>query len=222
MYCIKCGTKNPDDAVFCMKCGDKITAELSQTEKLQQRSDEAQADQTVKRKKTGGILILGFFLFVPLLILLAFFYPVGIGYLWVAVMLFLGLRLKTKKPRAWKVVLILLLFFGLMAASTDIHGNFVTHYVLKKLYFEPYEELLIEKNVYHNQPGSTSVTYRKYRVKQDGSKEQISGLKVLAASAITYFSLSILLLLLNIILNYFRRRRQPFGPPEDSHIGFPH
>ncbi len=217
MYCIKCGTKNQNDAVFCMKCGERLAGGASQTEKLQQRSDEAQADQTVKRKKAGGILILGFFLFVPLIILLAFFYPIGIGYLWVAIMLFLSLRFKLKKPGAWKIVLVILLFLGLMATSTDLHGNFATHYVLKKLYFEPYEELLIEKNVSHNQPGSTSVTYRKYRIKQDGSKEQVNASKVLAASALTYFSLSILLLLLTIIINFFRRRNQAFGPPEDSH-----
>ncbi|MCK4666066.1 zinc-ribbon domain-containing protein [Candidatus Dependentiae bacterium] len=217
MYCIKCGTKNPNDAVFCMKCGKRITGELSQTEKLQQRSDEAQADKTIRRKKAGGILIFGFLLFVPLILLLAFFYPVGIGYLWVAIMLFVALRFKLKKTGDWKIVLIILLFFGLMATSTDLHGNFATHFVLKKLYFEPYEELLIEKNVYHSKPGSTSVTYRKYRIKQDGSKEQIGSLKVLFASAITYFSLSILLLLLNIILSFFRRRRQPFGPPDDLH-----
>ena len=40
MYCIKCGTKNLDDANFCIKCGNTLKLEKSTLSKPENKPDE--------------------------------------------------------------------------------------------------------------------------------------------------------------------------------------
>jgi len=54
MYCPKCGTKNPEGAVFCENCGNRLTADDIQTVSVDKNNE--------KQKHSNVLVILGYIL----------------------------------------------------------------------------------------------------------------------------------------------------------------
>ena len=69
MFCTKCGTKNPEDATFCYKCGNEMTTvkDKKMTEKPKSFNDDVQNKTSLLKNKKWlygiiaiAVLLLGF------------------------------------------------------------------------------------------------------------------------------------------------------------------
>ena len=204
MYCPKCGYKNPDEAVYCMKCGKRIPV-----------SDEALDPATVKAKKkskTKGILFFfAIFLIGPIMILLAFVYPQGIGYVWILGMVFTAVKMQGV-GRNWWAPAAVLIFLAFMGTVTDMHGNPGNNYLVKYIHCEENDELVIEKHVSHPQPGETNISYYKYCKKPNGGELKLTGWRNLTTNLIYYFGIAFILFMFNQVFQYWMSSRKPFHP----------
>ncbi len=79
MFCIKCGTSNPDDAVFCKKCGNQFDQEEETRVATRERPDLAESTHvfsitpTLKFVKLGYLAaVIGAFVIVAILTVLGF------------------------------------------------------------------------------------------------------------------------------------------------------
>ena len=75
MFCEKCGTKLPDDAVFCANCGNKIGGGEN---KPKEKIDDKEVILNVKPTYKVGYMILPY-LFTFLLILICMGLPMFLG-----------------------------------------------------------------------------------------------------------------------------------------------
>lgn len=107
MFCIKCGTENPDDAAFCKKCGAHVADEIET--RVTRRSD-AQLDDpgkgqifsitpTLKFVKAGyAATVIGSFLLVAFLSVIlpsvSWFIVVGLGLLLLLIPAFFHIKQK--------------------------------------------------------------------------------------------------------------------------------
>jgi uncharacterized membrane protein YdbT with pleckstrin-like domain len=107
MYCIKCGTANSDEAIFCQKCGYRFEAE-EETRVATRRADDALAASgpifsitpTLKFVKVGyGLAVLAAFVFVALMGLVLpgvwWLFAILIGILFLAVPAWFHVKKKT-------------------------------------------------------------------------------------------------------------------------------
>ncbi|HDS08926.1 MAG TPA: zinc ribbon domain-containing protein [Firmicutes bacterium] len=213
MFCTKCGKNNPDGASFCMKCGSSLLKTID-TEINYDSGLEMNEEKQRKKANIQGILIfIAIFSFIPILLILQFFYPIAVGYVWLVLMVAVTLKAKPKKKGLSFLVLGILCFLALMATVTDMCGNPGSNYIFKKLYLEENEDLIVEKVVTHPEPGVTNLSYHKYRVTPNGEKLMIRTEMNLFSNAIFYFSIAVILTVLNLIINLFRHDDVP---------GFPH
>ena len=63
MYCSKCGTENPNDALFCHACGESMNVAPSNVVSTQEEEINTRPKEVVKRygtktKNSAGILAL--------------------------------------------------------------------------------------------------------------------------------------------------------------------
>jgi len=107
MFCIKCGTENPDDAAFCKKCGAAVADEIETRVAPRSRDlpEEHGKDQifsitpTLKFVKAGyAATVVGSFLLVALLSVVlpsvSWFIVVGLGLLLLLIPAFYHLKQK--------------------------------------------------------------------------------------------------------------------------------
>lgn len=52
MYCPKCGTKNPDGAIYCENCGNRLEVDNTQISSVNRNGDE--------KKHSNVLVILGY------------------------------------------------------------------------------------------------------------------------------------------------------------------
>lgn len=218
MYCPKCGTNNPDDAYYCVKCGKYIKgySGILSSSTDGDITGDGSAGHPYKKKGKGGWLLLGLVGFIILVVVLAFVFPVAVGYLWMGAMVLVILAIKFKRDSGTWLIFIPMGFLALMGASTDIAGNHVTRYVLHKLACEPGDEIIIQKNVYKT-PGETSVTYIPFRKTRAGEMIPIPIGWRLLAKVIVYFGFALVLIMLKLVTYRIRGPADTFSePPEYS------
>jgi uncharacterized membrane protein YvbJ len=84
VYCVNCGTQNPDDAVTCSQCGKSIM----QVERASRpREDEMFA---MPHHHWGGVLAGLFIIVIGLILLVNEFVPMLANIFWPLVLIFVG------------------------------------------------------------------------------------------------------------------------------------
>jgi ribosomal protein L40E len=92
MKCSSCGTENPPEAVFCLKCGKRLAGARSDADVPAKEFMETQARSAVtKMLETPGtiVLALGLFLLIASLLLMIASLWVGLGLLAVSIIVLL-------------------------------------------------------------------------------------------------------------------------------------
>ncbi len=102
MYCIKCGSQNPDQAVYCLKCGNKFEVALEQETAVSIRDSGIENEPekqifsirpTLMFVKIGyGLAVIGAFLLVAFVSFLSVLIGVAIS-AWISVLAGLSLLL---------------------------------------------------------------------------------------------------------------------------------
>ncbi len=211
MFCYKCGHKNPDDAVFCMKCGVKVEPEI------QNPAPGQESKTNNKPVFTAILIILGIILIGPLMMFFAFKFPMGIGFIWIIGMLIAGIKIKVK-AKFWWVTASVLVFLAFMGTTLDSAGNPVTNYLLKSIYCESEDTLKIERNIYHSGPGETSISYRKYCIKPNGAELKLSGWRNFSVNLIFYFGIALLMFLVNRFICYLKFSRETINLSSEQQL----
>ena len=141
-----------------------------------------------------------FFTFIPLIVILAFVFPVAIGFVWAGIMLAIAVSFKVSLKGGVLGVLSVLLFMAFMATVTDIRGNPVTDYFTKEIFCEHGAELVVEKHVTHPEPGETHVSYSKHCRNKRGEIFELGAAKTILVNLIVYFGFALALIVLNLLL----------------------
>ena len=87
VYCVNCGTKNPDDAITCVQCGKPITG----VERERRRREE---EMCFGMPSHWGSLLVGLFIIVlGLVFLFRQFIPKLADIFWPLILVFVGLAI---------------------------------------------------------------------------------------------------------------------------------
>jgi ribosomal protein L40E len=81
VYCPKCGKENPDDAIFCMKCGSQLSqlkeSQVEGKKGVSQRELENLLRRHIRNGRTAGII----------LIIFGILFGIWIGELWLPIVI---------------------------------------------------------------------------------------------------------------------------------------